>query len=150
VADFEPHARPSTLRWIAAVAALFSAAAGCGTSATGIDLCKRIEEARCRRAPACGISLEPPYSTNGSGVDACIRYYDVACLHGLAVSDPGGAAVDACVMAIQNSSCNAGLPLFETDPACSWLTQIQPADDATGSTGATSDASATQDAEDGE
>ena len=33
-------------------------------------------------------------------------------------------AVNACVAAIQSSACDAGSPLFETDPACDWLTQI--------------------------
>jgi hypothetical protein len=93
-----------------------------------VSACKQIEEARCQRAPACGVSLEPPYTTNGSDVDACIRYYDVACLHGLAVADPGAGAVNACVATIKVSPCTAGLPLFETDPACEWLTGLAPGD----------------------
>jgi hypothetical protein len=118
------------MRWGVALAAAMVAGAGCGTSAVGVDACKQIEGARCRRAPACGVSLEPPYSTNGSDVDECIRYYDVACLHGLAVADPGAAAVSACVAAIQVSACDAGAPRFETDPACDWLTQAPPVEAA--------------------
>jgi hypothetical protein len=99
-------------------------AAGCGTSPVGVGACKQVEEARCRRAPACGVSIQPPYSTNGSDVDECIRFYDVQCLHGLAVADPGANAVNACVASIESSPCNAGLPLFETATACDWLTTL--------------------------
>jgi hypothetical protein len=95
----------------------------CGPSATGVDACKQIEEARCQKAGACGISTEPPYSTNGSDVGACIRYYDVQCMHGTSVPVPVAAQVNACVAAIQSSACDGGTPLFETDPACDWLTQ---------------------------
>jgi hypothetical protein len=66
----------------------------------------------------------PPYSTSGSAVDECIRFYDVQCLHGLAVADPGADAVNACVSSIQTSPCDAGLPLFETASACDWLTEL--------------------------
>jgi hypothetical protein len=90
----------------------------------GVGACKQIEEARCRRAPACGVSTQPPYSTNGSDVDACIRYYDVQCLHGLAVADPGSEAVSACVASIESSPCDGGLQLFETNTACDWLTTL--------------------------
>lgn len=114
-----------------AVAAAWLGAAACGTSPVGVSACKQVEEARCQRAPACGLSLEPPYTTNGSDVDACIRYYDVACLHGLAVADPGTDAVNACVATIKVSPCTAGLPLFETDPACEWLTGLAPSDAST-------------------
>jgi len=102
--------------------------AGCGTSPVGVGACKQIEEARCRRAPACGLSTQPPYSTNGSDVDECIRFYDVACLHGLAVPDPGSEAVSACVASIAISPCGGGLPLFETEPACDWLTTLPSAE----------------------
>lgn len=95
---------------------------GCGTSPVGIGACNQIEEARCRRAPACGVTLEPPYSTSGGDIAECIRFYDVACLHGLAVPNPGDDAVNACVATIQTSPCDGRLPLFETDPACDWLT----------------------------
>jgi hypothetical protein len=72
------------------------------------------------------VSLEPPYHTAGSDVDACIRFYDVACMHGLVSgSDPGQAAVSACVAAIAGHPCAAGEPNLvkspEKDPACSWL-----------------------------
>ena len=97
-----------------------ASATGCGTSATGIDACRQIEGARCRRAPACGILLQPPYHTVGSDVDACIRFYDLACLHGLTVNDPGSAAVQACTLAINDNGC-AVVQRPESDPACAWL-----------------------------
>src|SRR5579863_3894616 len=77
------------------------ATSGCGTGAVDVDGCRQIEEARCRQAPVCGIRLDEPYFTSGTSVDACVRFYDDACLHGLAVSDPGPSAVSACVAAIQ-------------------------------------------------
>jgi hypothetical protein len=96
-------------------------ASACGNGATGVDDCKRIEEARCNRATLCGIPLTPPYSTSGSSADECIRFYDVACLHGLEASPMKSAQVDACVSAIHNSkSCDVVLSP-ETDPACAWL-----------------------------
>jgi hypothetical protein len=126
---------------VVAVALVALVAMGCGTSPVGVGACKQVEEARCRRAPACGVNLEPPYSTTGGDVAACIRFYDVACLHGLAVADPGQDAVNACVASIESSPC-AGLPLFETGSACAWLTKV------TGVEAGTSDASeASADAE---
>jgi hypothetical protein len=119
-------------------------AVGCGTDAVGIDVCKQIEEARCRRAGACGVVLEPPYSTTGGPVDACIRYYDVACLHGLANGyDPGAAPVRACIAAIGDDPCTNGKDLVahpENDPACAWLVPPAVALQQEASTAADSDA----------
>jgi hypothetical protein len=109
----------AALRTFALMMAVASAT-DCGTSATGVDACRQIEGARCRRAPACGIPLQPPYHTTGSDVDACIRFYDLACLHGLAVSDPGTAAVQACAAAINNNGCGV-VRQPESDTACAWL-----------------------------
>jgi hypothetical protein len=120
-------------------AALFIA---CGTGANSPDSCRQIEEARCRRAPACNLPLEPPYSTSGTDVDACVRFYDVACLHGLDVPNPGPTKVTQCVAAI-NESC-AAVATPESDPACFWL--IPPAavteDAAVDAADATADAAA--------
>ncbi len=109
---------------VVGVALVALVAMGCGTSPVGVGACKQVEEARCRRAPACGVNLEPPYSTTGGDVAACIRFYDVACLHGLAVADPGQDAVNACVASIESSPCDGAVPLFETAPACAWLTKL--------------------------
>ncbi|HXX67310.1 MAG TPA: hypothetical protein VEK07_09020 [Polyangiaceae bacterium] len=113
--------RPRVVLWLAvfpATGAIFGAGA-CGNGAVGVNECRSIEEARCRQAPACGISLEPPYDTSGSAVDACIRYYQVACLHGLAVPDPGQASVNACVAAINSGDCS--LVQAPVTGACAWL-----------------------------
>ena len=110
---------------LAALAPL--SAGGCGTDAYGVGECKQIEEARCRAAAKCPeIPLGNVVHASGTDVDACIRFYDVACLHGLVSgSDPGPAAVSACVAAISDHPCAKGEPNLvaspEKDPACSWL-----------------------------
>ncbi|MBV9949176.1 MAG: hypothetical protein JOZ69_20170 [Myxococcales bacterium] len=102
-----------------AMAAL-GVASACGTDAVGVDACRKIEEARCERAPDCRIVLVPPYHTSGTDVDACRRFYDDACLHGLASSDPGTTATNACVGAIDQGGCDV-VAHPESDPACAWL-----------------------------
>ncbi len=116
----------------------------CGTDASGVDACRQVEEALCRQASKCGIPLQPPYSTSGTDVDACIRFYDDACLHGLEVSPPPGAsALNACVQAIQTNCSVVTTP--QSDPACQWLVPPQPApasdaSDAPSTTGDAGDA----------
>ncbi len=58
----------------------------CGNDAVGVEACRTIEEARCKRAPQCGVDMSVPVhrDTPSHDVDACIRYYNDACLHGLA------------------------------------------------------------------
>jgi hypothetical protein len=109
--------RPVTLL---ALAGLLIAA--CTGGPVGVDACKSIETARCQQvAKNCpGISMQPPIWTSGDGADACIRYYETACLHGLAVGDPGSTAVTQCVNAINNNGCDV-VATPEIDPACSWL-----------------------------
>ncbi len=105
-----------------AVALAPLAAAGCGTDAVGVAACKQIEEARClRAAKSCPqLQVSPPVYNSGSWADACIRDYDVACLHGLSVSDPGPAVVNACVSAIQSGTCDV-VQNPTTAAACAWL-----------------------------
>jgi hypothetical protein len=115
--------RGSVLALVLAGAAV---ASGCGTGAVDVDGCRQIEEARCRKAPACGILLTTPDFTSGSDVDACIQYYDLACLHGIVASDPGPTAVAACVAAIQNDSpakdgCSVVSAPQSDTAACGWL-----------------------------
>jgi hypothetical protein len=126
---------------LGAVALAFPAA--CGTDAVGVDPCRQIEEARCRQAPACGISLQPPVSTTGTDVDACIRYYDDACLHGLEVAAPGSSAVNECVQAIQTHGC-AVVSVPQSDPSCAWL--IPPQTSASDASDAPSDSADASDA----
>src|ERR1700744_3609988 len=117
-----------------ALAWLVALAGGCGTDAVDVDGCRQIEEARCRHAPGCGIALSIPNYTSGTDVDACIRFYDEACLHGLAVADPGPTAVSACVAAIESSSTPSHCDVVrspQTDTvACGWLVSTTVAVDA--------------------
>jgi hypothetical protein len=117
------------VRRLAALALLLAGPAvvnGCGTDAVDVDGCKQIEEARCRQIPACGIAFERPYFTSGTDVDSCVRFYDDACLHGLAVADPGPAALSACVAAINGDSmkkdgCQTVIAPQTDTAACGWL-----------------------------
>jgi hypothetical protein len=100
-------------------AAVILCANACGNGAVDVSGCRAVEEARCRQAPACGIALEPPYHSSGTSVDACIRYYEVACLHGLGVPDPGTGAINACAAAISAGDCT--LVQSPETGACAWL-----------------------------
>jgi hypothetical protein len=107
------------VRIAVAPAAVIFGANACGNGAVDVSGCRAIEDARCREAPACEVALEPPYHTSGSNVDACIRYYEVACLHGLGVPDPGTAAINACAAAISAGDC--ALVQSPVTGACAWL-----------------------------
>ncbi len=127
------HSRHAALALLLPV--LAGPASACGTDAVGVDACRQIESARCKAAPKCDVSLEPPHTTAGTDVDACIRFYDTACLHGLAAgSDPGAIAVNACVAAIGDHPCSPGrtnlVKTPELDPACAWLVPPPAAADA--------------------
>ncbi|HEX3769637.1 MAG TPA: hypothetical protein VHV30_02175 [Polyangiaceae bacterium] len=121
------------VRWGSALALVLACAAGvvasgCGTDAVDVDGCRQLEEARCRQAPACGIALSVPNYTSGTNVDACILYYDDACLHGLAVGDPGPSAISACVAAIESTSTKNHCDVVrapEIDTVdCGWLSPV--------------------------
>ncbi len=141
------------VRRLAALALLVAGpavASGCGTDAVDVDGCRQIEEARCRQAPACGIMLEMPYFTSGTDVDACVRYYDDACLHGLAVADPGPSAVSQCVAAIEADTQKKDNCAIVTAPqtdvaACGWL--VPPATTVGEASDAPSEADASADAD---
>ena len=108
---------------LAALAPL--SAGGCGTDAYGVSECKQIEEARCRAAVNCpAIPLGNVYHASGTDVDACIRFYDVACLHGLEVTSPQPYQVTECVQAIQATDGGSSCSVVEqpwTTSACAWL-----------------------------
>ena len=96
--------------WIAALGA-------CGTDAMGTDACRKIEQARCRKAPAC-----PDLSVQaGAGVEECAQFARDRCLHGLAVADPGLAVVDQCVSAIDHSASCDAIASPESMMACAFL-----------------------------
>ena len=120
------RSRNSVLGWLMALAAalVVALAGACGSSATGIDACRSIEEARCRIAPTCGIALTEPVSRDGREVDSCVRFYDDACKHGLASSaDPSSDQVNACVNAINHGGCSV-VSAPETSSACSFLVPV--------------------------
>ncbi len=111
-------------------AAGVAAVVACGPDPVAPEACRQIEEARCRRAPACGIALAPPEHKDGSDIDSCIRFYRDACLHGLAIgSEPGGIVVSDCVNAITTGDC-AVVKDPKTSPQCGFLVP-KPADTTT-------------------
>ena len=101
-------------------------AAGCGTSAQGVDDCRDIEEARCTAAKSCGIVSDVP---------ACQRFYRDQCLHGLSVASPGAAKVKACVATIRAAGVCAAqtsdgqTPLSDCDAVSVDATGVQTACD---------------------
>jgi hypothetical protein len=106
----------------------FALGSACGTGASSPDACRSVMEAQCRRAGTCNLPLQPPYSTSGSNVDACIRFYDVACLHGLEVGNPGATMINACVAAIADLSNDCGVATSPQNvSACAWLIPPAPA-----------------------
>jgi hypothetical protein len=125
-------------RWpeTVALAMLPFAVAACGTDATGVQACRQIQEARCQQAPPCEIALQPPYHSSGTDMEACTRFYNDACLHGLASgNDPGPIAVSACVAAINAASTTDGgcsiVASPQTASACAWLAPSTAPDAAT-------------------
>lgn len=114
----------------AAAAAVTSAVVlACGTDPVAVDSCRRIEQVRCESAPGCGIDLGQPVHRGDSpesAVAACIRYYDDACLHGLAApQDPGAIKTQACVDAIINGDCEV-VKTPESHPDCAFLVPPAP------------------------
>jgi hypothetical protein len=129
-------------------------AAGCSTGAVGVDACKQIEEARCRKAPSCNISLQGLNNPSGSDVDACIRYYDIDCLHGLAIgTEPSTTQVSQCLAAITSDNLMAdGCSVVaepQTSSHCAWLVPPSDQDAEAGAATDASDAAAATDGDDG-
>jgi hypothetical protein len=116
------------LALFAAIPVAFAAWA-CGTDAVGVEACRQIEEARCKVAPNCGVSLAKPVHRDSpqTDIDACISFYRDECLHGLSTpTDPGQVAVQACVDAINRGNCDV-LKHPEIDPSCAFLIPPAPA-----------------------
>lgn len=126
-----------------AISVLVASLLACGTEAKGVEACKRIERVRCESAAACGIDLTAPVHRGDSpsqDVGACIRYYDDACLHGLAAGvDPGNVAVDECVRALESGSCDV-VRAPETTKECSFLVPVVATPVAADAATATTDA----------
>ncbi|WP_437786100.1 hypothetical protein [Sorangium sp. So ce1097] len=104
-------ARRSAAPWAAVgllgLGAVAFSTQSCGSSAVGVDACRRIETARCEAAAVC-----PEWVGTTSAderVKTCVEFYWDQCLHGLRVgdgdsdktpADPADAAVQACVDAV--------------------------------------------------
>jgi hypothetical protein len=113
---------------LASLGSLAVVLAACGTDASGIEGCRKIEEARCRRAQSCGVDLEHIVHVGTSPEDAvegCIRYYREACLHGFVVQDPGPVAVQSCTDAVNSGSCDV-VKAPESSSECGWLVPPPP------------------------
>jgi hypothetical protein len=97
----------------------------CGTDVVGTDACRRIEQARCRKAVAC-----PELGLRTDSVELCVQFARNHCLHGLAVADPGPTVVDPCVKAIEQANTCEIIAAPESSPACAFLrpTPQQPVD----------------------
>src|SRR5262249_8311596 len=124
------HAAPVRAAFVVAALGVLGLALACGTDAVGVESCRTIEKTRCENAPRCGIDLTKPRHEGSSPDDhvaACARFYDDACLHGLAApTDPGAVAVQACVDAINAGDCTV-VKNPETHPACAFLVPPAPA-----------------------
>jgi hypothetical protein len=126
---------------LSALAGVAALALACGTDAVGVDECRQIESARCLQAPncaayctasttACPIDLAIPVHRDAptTDIDACVRYYHDACLHGLKTSTlPDTAQLNGCLAAINSGYCPTVIQP-ETDPACAWLIPPQTPD----------------------
>jgi hypothetical protein len=98
----------------------------CGADPAGVDACRTIEQARCRRAPSC-----PELGIPGDQVAACIEFTRDQCLHGLAVADPGAPTVDKCATAIANAATSCALVASPQDiPECAFIIAATPVEDS--------------------
>jgi hypothetical protein len=115
---------------VAAFGTALMSALACGTDPVGVETCRKIERARCENAPACGVDLSQPTHRGDSpelSVAACIRFYDDACLHGLAApTDPGNVQTQACIDAINTDDCSV-VKTPESHPSCVFLVPPEPA-----------------------
>lgn len=122
--------RKHLLLVVAVLAPFALLAPACGTDAVGVDACRRIEEARCARAPFCAdIDLSRPVHRDAPAQDvaACVRHYREACLHGMVRPDePSPGDVQACVKAIQEGDCDT-VKTPERAAGCAWLVPPAPA-----------------------
>ncbi|MBI4703295.1 MAG: hypothetical protein HY744_19435 [Deltaproteobacteria bacterium] len=110
----------------AATAALLTLLAGCDRGATGIDACRRIEQARCRAVAGC-----PQFeSWADDDAEECELFYHDQCLFGVADGlSPDEPSLDACLAAIaQAVACKGGTDVS----TCTEAPELAP--DAPGST----------------
>ncbi len=113
------------------------AVVACANDGYGIEACRTIEAERCRWVVQCGIDVGVRRNNESSPVDDCIRYYDVACMHGMQylTQDPSDTQTNTCATAIHNATSCDIVTAPENAAACAWL---KPSTDA--GTDAASDA----------
>jgi hypothetical protein len=134
--------RSPSLPFAASVLAVATLLAACGTDAMATDACRKIEQARCRKAPSCpALGISP-----GTGVEECVQFARDRCLHGLAVADPGAAVVDQCVAAIDTATSCDVIASPSSAPACAFLEPTPPVDAGSDTPDAAADASTEPDA----
>ncbi len=101
-------------------AGVIGAAAACGTDAVGVDACREIEAARCKRAAECAIALDAPRPA-GDPTAACERFYLDACLHGIQSGrEPTVPQRKACVDAVTTGTCEI-VRQPEKAPGCAFI-----------------------------
>ena len=99
----------------------------CGTDAVGVDACREIEGARCKRAVECQIPLSSP-NPAGDPAEACRRFYVDACLHGIqSAKDPTVPERKACVDAVTTGSCDV-VREPQRAPGCAFIIPVDTPD----------------------
>ena len=123
-------AAPSCASSGRAALALAVVAMACGSSAAGVDACKSIEEARCNQLPELPqrAGLAAHLVHDGTAVEACVRYYDTACGHGLSIGDRSRNGRGERVRERDQPDGCGVVAAPETDPACAWLVPPAEAD----------------------
>ncbi len=77
--------------------------AGCGPTAVGVEACRKIEDARCDAASACGLSKDQ--------IEDCKLFYQDQCLHGIENSAhrPTETEVNTCIASVKaTGACASG------------------------------------------
>lgn len=101
----------------------------CGTDAVGVDACREIEAARCKRAAECGLPLDSPRPATDPAA-ACERFYVDACLHGIQSGvEPTVPQRKACVDAVTTSTCDV-VREPQRAPGCAFIVPSEQADSA--------------------
>lgn len=109
--------------WILLLGVAGAGHLACDNEARGIETCRRLEGARCARAPQCIPNFQ-------GTAESCTRFYEVHCGSGVqpAVRDPTSLELDNCLAAI-SQSCDAVIDPTQVS-ACGFLTANLPFLDA--------------------
>lgn len=129
------------------VLGLAAHASACGSEARATDACRRLESARCERAPACPVQYADFTKIYGT-VESCKKFYDVQCGRGIQeiAKEPSKSELEACVGQIKSSCEAVGSP----EKFCPFLTaNDRPAEDTGSALVPETGAEASTDAGDG-